>query len=80
MTFEELKAEAARQGYKIVFTLEKCPLCGKTPQKWYVEHGGRDGKRLYIYQCCRYRAEATGMRQAQAEWNSLIRVVTKDDE
>lgn len=49
MTFEELKAEANRQGYNLVKKYQpmpkllKCPLCGRKPK---VNYG------IYIYVAC----------------------------
>lgn len=73
MTFEELKAEAERQGYKLIkkkpyVRLKKCPICNRYPDL-YVKNG------LWIYECpkCKvaYKPGFTKSR-AKAFWNKMI--------
>lgn len=69
MTFEELKAEADRQGYNLVkkqkyISLKPCPVCGKKPSEWF-------NRGLHTYKCeCdkHYQWFATN-RAARIAWN-----------
>lgn len=74
MTLEELKAEAKRQGYKLIkekpyIALEKCPKCGKKPRlRVYV---GTDQ-----YQCdCTNRSMGWYRNESKAKeaWNERVK-------
>lgn len=71
MTFEELKAEADRQGYKLIkksqyIKLERCPRCGKYPQQWC-------GKSGIFYSCHQYKSEpCQSERTAKLAWNRMV--------
>lgn len=70
MTFEELKAEADRQGYKLIkksqyIRLERCPQCGKYPRLWC-------GQRGIYYSCHQYNSEpCKSERAAKLAWNRM---------
>jgi hypothetical protein len=73
MTFEELKAEASRQGYsltkKIVYEkLQKC--CGKYPQQEISLNP--NGKYYYCKHCGRKGEIAKTNYQAIANWNKFV--------
>ena len=85
MTFEELKAEASRQGYtltkKITYEpLKKC-VCGKYPQQeininpngkyYYCKHCGRN--------CGRNGEIAKTNYQAISNWNKAVEQVKNID-
>ena len=73
MTFEELKAEAARQGYSLIkkqpyIALKKCPKCGKKPGLWV-----RDIDEIkYDCECVRIIEWKRTDRQARIAWNEAI--------
>lgn len=70
MTYEELKEEASKLGYKLVkkqkyISLAKCKNCGKKPVEWYTTNG-------MAYECeCGKRAEGVSVRVARMAWNRL---------
>lgn len=77
MTFEELKAEADKQGYKLVVYKKIEPFlpctCGCNRRThWYSYKNGENNIRL----CCnRCGKSASGKTEAEARrnWNALIR-------
>lgn len=72
MTYEELKAEAKAQGYKLVkaqkyVPLFNCPVCGEHPKLW---HRGDEES----YQCRECGVEGPwkdSERQARLAWNKV---------
>ena len=69
MTYEELKAEASRQGYSLIrkekyVHLLKCPQCGKKPSLWNTPNG-------FIYRCdCGVEGErCKTLKMAKLSWN-----------
>ena len=75
MTFEELKAEADRQGYRLIkkqnyISLNRCPLCGKKPKLW---HSGSLRKKMYICECAWSKNTdwCSSEREARDAWNKL---------
>lgn len=69
MTFEELKAEADRQGYRLIKKYQpmpkllKCPLCGRKPK---VNYGH------YIYVACPTRQCLMGPAVKRVDSNNYI--------
>lgn len=71
MTFEELKAEAAAQGYNLIkkqkyIKLEKCPVCGKKPVVWFAAYGCKIA-------CCDKEVYMKNERQARMAWNEFVK-------
>lgn len=71
MTFEELKAEAEKQGYGLIKKrkhdkLLHCPNCGKVPKIWANATSG-----FWLYRCeCGERAEGARTKtKAKQLWN-----------
>ena len=72
MTYEEIKAEAEKQGYHLIrkekyVPLKKCPKCGIKPSLWT----GADG---YTYRCdgCGLSSESQkSMKKAKLSWNEV---------
>jgi transcription elongation factor Elf1 len=78
MTFEELKAEADRQGYRLVkrepyVKTYRCPKCGNDPvprRGWVFGLDGREDKWVYFCYTCNIRGEAARTKQlALINWN-----------
>ena len=77
MTYEELKAEAKRQGYKLIkdrpyVKFEPC-TCGcnrRTTHYHYI-----CGIRSVVYECnkCGKEAEGASEREAKLNWNRKMR-------
>lgn len=71
MTYDELKAEADRQGYKLIrktpyIRLSRCPQCGKFPKLWC----GKDG---WFYSCHQFITEpCKPEKQAKLRWNDKV--------
>ena len=71
MTFEELKAEAKRQGYNLIKKKERIKLlpctCGnKRPELWFKYEGG-------YYRCQKCGNESTcgfSKNEAKLNWNN----------
>ena len=81
MTFEELKAEASRQGYsltkKITYEpLKKC-VCGKYPQQEI--NINPNGKYYYCKHCGLVGDIAKSLYQARANWNKFVEQVKNID-
>lgn len=78
MNLEELKAEAAKLGYKLVkkqpyIKLSHCTCGKKKPVNWFIMQGENRG--MSIYQCdnCGLSAlPAKTDRQARENWNQLV--------
>lgn len=72
MTYEELKAEAEKHGYRLIrkgtyISLKKCPKCGMKPSLWT----GADG---YTYRCdiCGLSSERQKtVKKAKLSWNEV---------
>lgn len=74
MTFEELKAEAKRQGYGLIkkrqyIGLQKCPICGKKPQQWI---SGVTGKTRYKCECGDATEWCSADWRAREAWNEAV--------
>ena len=76
MTFEELKAEAKRQGYNLIKmskypTIVKCPVCNKKPERW-SRYNAQTHEETYIVRCpiCNHKEEAKKKTWAVNQWNS----------
>ena len=73
MTFEELKAEAEKQGYNLIkkrpyVSLLKCPYCGKKPAYWNSAVSNK-----VKYKCeCKSTDWIKGDRAARIEWNRMV--------
>lgn len=78
MTFEELKAEAKRQGYNLIKNnpIEKllpC-ICGcKQREHWY---SAPDATEILVCKKCGKRAEGKNEREAKHNWNEMIKSET----
>lgn len=76
MTFEELKAEARAQGFKLIPVKEKEKLLPCTCGSKRREHWSRwTGDRLEITLCCSRcgkRASGTTEAEARHNWNDMI--------
>lgn len=78
MNFEELKAEADKQGYTLIkkqpyVSLLKCPNCGKKPQPWISAVSNKTK-----YKCeCQSTDWIKGDRSARMEWNKLAEKADK---
>ena len=74
MTFEELKAEAKRQGYNLIKQPTYIPLkpcvCGakRSLKMCYTNHG--QGYRCY--KCGRIAEAAKNNKEARINWNKLM--------
>ena len=74
MTFEELKAEAKKQGYNLVkiperITLLPCPICGSKRTEQWFDHFGTFRK----CQSCNFRGDnANTDRKAKKKWNEAV--------
>lgn len=71
MTFEELKAEAEKQGYKLIknkkyVKLLHCPNCGKAPSGW---RSLRNGNWSYMCECGERAEGARTKTEARRLWN-----------
>lgn len=69
MTFEELKAEANRQGYNLIkkqkyISLTKCPMCGEKPEQWCWK-----GLLSYKCRCDKHNGWFSTDRAARIAWN-----------
>ena len=87
MTYEELKEEAKRQGYKLIKEnpmpkLLPCPCGGQ--RRVHLRHGFPYGVRDHCYECIKCgRVSEWGKteREAREEWNRMVeneRVHRKD--
>lgn len=83
MTFEELRAEAAKFGYKLAkipekVTLLPCPVCGhKNTSVWYLCHDRRLGmERGQLRKCniCGFEGKAvvSGELATKRAWNEAV--------
>lgn len=81
MTFEELKAEASRQGFvlikKIVYEPMKKCVCGKYPQQEISINP--KGKYYYCKHCRRKGEIAKTNYQAISNWNKAVEQVKNID-
>lgn len=73
MTFEELKAEAERQGYRLVkknpyVQLKKCPNCDCLPELWLL--GGEWFRKCPI--CFSTGGRAKTQIGAKKSWNEMV--------
>ena len=75
MTLEELKAEAKRQGYKLIkdenIRLEPC-LCGGTRREWW---SGPDGVKVVCLRCgleSPWVPRCEGKNGVKKAWNAMI--------
>ena len=81
MTFEELKAEASRQGYtltkKITYEKLKPCVCGSKR----VRHSCvcKEGRVYYCVDCGRHGKSAKYLYQARANWNKAVEQVKNID-
>ena len=70
MTYEELKAEAEKQGYELIKSVKllPCPNCGKMPSEWMTLRNSDT-----FYKCeCGERAYGAGTNiEARRLWNAL---------
>ena len=72
MTYEELKAEAEKQGYGLIrkekyVSLKKCPKCGRKPSLWTSVDG-------YTYRCdkCGLSSDRQKtVKKAKLSWNKV---------
>ena len=69
MTFEELKAEANRQGYDLIkkqryISLVRCNICGEKPEQWQ-----RKGLLSYKCRCDKANGWYATDRAARIAWN-----------
>lgn len=72
MTYEELKTEAEKHGFRLIrkekyISLKKCPKCGIKPSLWV----GADG---YTYRCdiCGLSSERQKTeKKAKLSWNEV---------
>lgn len=75
MTFDELKLEAKKLGYRLEkiqepITLSPCPICGKKRTSEWHQKGG-----LLFRQCnnCGFAGKyATNSKDAKIEWNKTV--------
>lgn len=80
LSYEELKKEAAEQGYRLVkiqhyFPLLKC-ICGCSKRN--LDEWIDIGNSTYFYQCnnCGYKAPAAKtLKQAKENWNIAIMTI-----
>lgn len=74
MTFEELKEEAKRQGYKLIkdqpyVPLKRCPICGKKPSEWV---NAANGFHSFMCDCERTMNWKKSERMARIAWNESL--------
>lgn len=81
MTFEELKAEAKRQGYKLMKKQENVSVrllpctCGvKRPTKWYVIGDDNVGECYKCDKCGKRGKTGKNTREAKINWNVEVEV------
>ena len=75
MTFDELKLEAKKLGYRLEkiqepITLSPCPICGKKRTSEWHQQGG-----LLFRQCnnCGFAGKyAKNSKEAKIEWNKTV--------
>lgn len=82
MTFEELKAEAKKQGYNLIkkqkyIALKKCPKCNKKPHHVYYTVS-----KMFGYGCdCYVTKPCKTDREARIAWNDLVdEILGKEEE
>ena len=74
MTFEELKTEAEKQGYKLIkkqpyIPLATCPVCDRRPALWYHVPSGE------FYKCdiCGLTSDfGRTNHEAREKWNRMV--------
>lgn len=82
MTFEELKAEAKRQGYNLIkkqpyISMTKCDNCGKKPHVWFYARTYDDrthefsGFFLKCPECEKSTEVFKTEREAREAWNAM---------
>ena len=83
MTYEELKAEAKRQGYKLIkdenIRFEPC-LCGGTRREWW---SGPEGVKVVCLRCgleSPWVPRSTGKNGVKKAWNAVILEKRKETE
>lgn len=72
MTYEELKAEAEKQGYGLIrkekyVSLKKCPKCGIKPSLWT----GVDGETYRCDRCGLSGERQKTVKKAKLSWNEV---------
>ena len=82
MTFEELKAEAARQGYNLIkkhryISLLKCPDCGQKPCQWHDAVSGMIGFSCYCKKKDIHWRKSE--RYARIAWNESVSTEEQED-
>lgn len=81
MTFNELRAEASKLGYKLVkpqkyVKIEPCPVCGKKrTEVWYAVGGNRFRGCCY----CGFKANyGKTERESRLSWNKSVKAYLKN--
>lgn len=86
MTLDELKAEAKKQGYRLIkitptVKILPCPVCGsKRTAEWLrMRDGGGYIRRCYNYNCDFEGDWAKTANEAKRKWNETVLKHQKED-